>query len=103
MSQDDVKEVEADTVGRFAAALREAVHDKEIEATTGRPIRFYYDADVVLRIINGFQQFKRDLRPNRDPRNVMVRSLLACGLSGPLHVLRPHLLEIHDDLRFRAP
>ena len=94
----ELTEADPDVV-RFAAALRAAAHDKQIEAL--RPIRFYYDADVLLRIINGFQQFRRDLHPIRDPRNVMVRSLLALGLAGPLYVLRPHALEIEEDLRWR--
>lgn len=92
-------EIQADTARRFAGALRAAVRDKELEKD--HVIRFYYDADVILRMVNGFQQFKYDGNPNVNPRNLMVRSLLSLGYAGPLYVLRPHVLEVHDALHLR--
>jgi hypothetical protein len=92
-------ELRVETVRRFAYALRGAVVDKRLEEE--HDLRFYFDADVTLRIVNGASQFDEDRNPDRDPRHLMVRALLACGYAGVLYILRPHAVEIYDALRSR--
>lgn len=81
---------------RFARALRIALHDKQCEAAG--PVMFCYDADVVVRIILGFEQFQDERKPSADPRHLLVRSLLSSGYLGHVALLRPHALELHQAL-----
>ncbi len=95
-AMDRDRRISSETVWRFDNALRIALCDKRLEVT--KPITFYYDADVVLRMILGFQQFRYDIHPVRDERILLVRALLCSGYLGEVHLLRPHALEIDEVL-----
>jgi hypothetical protein len=84
-------------VREFARNLRLATFDARVErrqAAAGQPALFYYDTDVVLRIIMGFELAGSYASPAAD----LVRSLLACFMLGPMHMLRPHALELRNHL-----
>lgn len=90
---------ERETVARFSAALRLALHDKKLEQHD--KIVFYFDADVVVRMILGFQQFRYESgsRIVLDQRALLLRALLSFGYLGSVHLLRPHALELDEALR----
>ncbi|HEX3760981.1 MAG TPA: hypothetical protein VHW23_19940 [Kofleriaceae bacterium] len=84
-------------VREFARNLRLATFDARVErrqAAAGHPTLFYYDTDVVLPIIMGFEL------PASFPNAAadLVRSLLACFMLGPMYMLRPHALELRNHL-----
>lgn len=86
-----------ETVQRFADALELALWDKALEEK--EEITYYYDADVVMRMILGFQQFKYSHGAVTDARTLLVRALLSSGYLGKVHLLRPHALEVDEALR----
>ena len=93
MAEADIRE----RVRAFARNLRLALFDVQLErrqAAAQQPTLFYYDTDVVLRMIMGFE-----LPPNRRHEAAdLVRSLFACFMLGPMHMLRPHALELRNHL-----
>lgn len=78
-----------ESIQRFARALRDAVHDKKLEASTS--LVFLYDADVVIKTIQGL---------TFDGAATVARAITAPPCmpccqpdSRPVPMLRPHLLE----------
>src|SRR5215203_1328966 len=90
----------SESILRFCRALRSATFDKRLEKSNR--VVYYYDADVVIRMINGFRQFKEDRRPVSDPRVLLVRALLSSGYLGEVQLLRPHALELDEALRSKG-
>lgn len=93
LPEEDVRE----SVRKFVHNLRLATYDARLErsqAEAGQPTLFYYDTDVVLRMIKGLE-----LLPSvQDKRTELVRSLLACFMLGDMYMLRPHALELRNHL-----
>src|SRR5260221_1427969 len=87
----------------FEFALRCALYDVALEAIA--PVHHYYDADVVIHVIQGFLQFNAALEfeppeiHEHGLRQYLVQALLAVGFLGTMHVLRPHALELDETLR----
>ena len=79
-----------ESIQRFARALRDAVHDKKLEASTS--LVFLYDADVVIKTIQGLTFDGAAMVAPGDHR-AAVHALLSAGFLGPVRMLRPHLLE----------
>jgi hypothetical protein len=69
-------------------------HIERLQAEAGQPTLFYYDTDVVLPMVMGFEL----LTSARDKNAELVRALLACFLLGPMHMLRPHAFELRNRL-----
>lgn len=95
---DDIRE----RVREFARNLRLATRDARVEreqAGAGQPTVFYYDTDVVLRMIMGIELSSSVA----DERTELVRSLLACSMLGDIHMLRPHALELRNHLHQAGP
>ncbi|MBV9185878.1 MAG: hypothetical protein JO093_09645 [Acidobacteria bacterium] len=92
-------------ITRFARGLRAALYDTECERRG--PVHYYFDADVVIKVILGFLQFEdnsgeaRDVGEGRDPREYLVQALLSLGMLGKIRILRPHALEIDEKLRYK--
>jgi hypothetical protein len=83
-------------VEQFHETLALALLDRKLELAS-LPVTFYYDADVVLRMIMGFELDRPAGQPPSQAEN-LVRALLACGFLGTVEMLRPHALEFADNL-----
>jgi hypothetical protein len=91
---------ELELMRRFGDALRAAILDKKLERHAR--VVYYYDADVVIPMILGFQQFTYGTKPPRKQRRLrplFVRSLLSVGYLGTVSLLRPHAFEVDDAVR----
>ena len=81
---------------RFTKSLHQAVYDRRLEKQT--EVRYYYDADVVIWLLLGFQYL--DVYPRKQkPSFLLVRSLLSTGYLGTAYILRPHALELESVLQ----
>jgi len=89
-------------IQRFAFTLSLALNDKKIELMHNKPIIFYYDNDVVFKMMLGFEQelLPRQRKINSDER--LVRALMSYGYLGDVHLLRPHAMELNK-LLFEHP
>ncbi len=76
-------------VRQFFETLRMAVYDKHLERE-GYKLVIYVDADVAVRMVAGFED-----RGGTEQEN-LARALISCGFFGPVQLLRPHALELHD-------
>src|SRR5216684_5641702 len=86
-----------ESVTDFTETLAHAIYDRNLENTSGKKptIRYYYDADVVVRMVLGFRS-----EPKRGhPREMLTRALLSAGYLGKMHLLRPHAAELYGVLR----
>ncbi|HEX6161264.1 MAG TPA: hypothetical protein VF111_13910 [Thermoanaerobaculia bacterium] len=87
----------------FSEALNHAILDRELELQ--RPVTYYYDADVLIWLVLGFQNEPTGAATDEKIR--LVHALLAAGYLGNVHVLRPHALEFYSVIRrqpeYRAP
>jgi len=85
--------LESGRLADFTEALAHAIYDRGIEAASVRTpaIRYYYDADVMVRTICGFRSEPR----KESERQVLTRALLSAGYLGTAHLLRPHAAELH--------
>jgi hypothetical protein len=94
-------------VRRFARALRIALYDvqQETEAAgeraEGPGSRYFYDADVTMRMIVGFEHLRSTIVPPTQEQD-LVRSLLSCGYLGTMVLLPPHAWELDDAVRREA-
>ena len=77
----------------FADALALAAYDRRLELS-GRRIIYYYDNDVVLGMVLGFEDQAR-----RTDRESLIRSLLARHFLGTAFMLGPHQLELKSNIR----
>lgn len=86
--------MKAKTISELHTALRAAILDKKLERT--RTIKFYFDAEVVIRTILGFRQFTDSHRRPTDlsADNMVLRALLSSGYLGRIYLLFPHALEL---------
>jgi hypothetical protein len=88
-------------IRKFVQALHVALHDVELEQTAraGGPanpgVRFYYDADVCIRMIVGFEHHRTAHAPPTDEEEI-VRALLASRVLGSLMLVPPYVWEIDD-------
>src|SRR6266852_1023202 len=80
------------SISRFSRSLRLALHDRNCELSG--PVLFCYDTNIALKMVLGFE----DKRGNDDSRALLVCSLLSSGYLGPVTLLRPHALELHQFL-----
>jgi hypothetical protein len=78
----------------FTRALVHALYDRTVEAK--REIRYYYDADVVVGMILGI--YGR-LQHESDPNDDLIRALLSAGFLGDVYIVRPHALELLDQIK----
>jgi hypothetical protein len=83
----------------FSEALDHAIRDRQLESE--RSVRYYYDADVLIWLVLGFQNEGHVAAQHEKTR--LVHALLAAGYLGPVHVLRPHALELYSVLRRQPP
>jgi len=89
-------------VEQFVEALTLALFDCRLELE-GNPLIFYYDTDVVLNMIMGFELDHSSGRRSSTDEQRVVRALLSCNYFGPIHVLRPHAFELEEHLRRQTP
>ena len=80
----------------FSHALRAAIYDKQLEKS--RTLRYYHDADVIVKIVLGFRQYD-ETRTSSTDKQKMVRALLSSGYLGKAYLLRPHALELDQQIR----
>jgi hypothetical protein len=80
----------------FARALSSALYDTSLERE-GNRIIYYHDADVVFRLVRGFQGLRRTSSISR--KQLVVGSLLSSGYLGKVNLLRPHALELDSNIR----
>lgn len=92
MPTDDIRT----RVTRFANALAFALYDRKVEAR-GSAIIHYYDADVILDMVLGIE--RGDIYLQKDSEQALVRALLSAGFLGDMHMLRPHVFELNENLR----
>jgi len=83
-------------VTRFGRALALALFDYELERQ-GRRIRFYFDADVIFKMIMGLEAELST--PTERDADLLLRALLSCGFLGPVYMLKPHAFELGEKLR----
>ncbi len=95
-------------VRKFARALRTALYDvrEEMASASDRNtdihgIRYYYDADVTMRMIVGFEHLRSTKVTPTDEQD-LVRALLSCGYLGTMVLLPPHAWELDDAVRREA-
>lgn len=81
----------------LAWSLAAALHDKRLESE-GVAVDFYYDSDIVFRLIRGFQAVYSTFRKPRS-QELLVGSLLSAGYLGRVNLLRPHALELDSNIR----
>lgn len=85
------------SVTEFTETLAHAIYDRNLENTSDRKpvIRYYYDADVVVRMVLGFRAEPK----KRRPREILTRALLSAGYLGKVHLLQPHAAELFGVIR----
>jgi hypothetical protein len=66
-----------------------------------KTIYYYHDADVVVKMTLGILQFI-DSRYQGSETQFCVRSLLATGYLGRIRMLRPHVLELDEQIRYQS-
>lgn len=81
---------------RFANALAIALYDRELELST-HSITYYYDADVIFKMIVGLEHESFGTAEQR-----VVRALLSCGIFGDFCMVRPHAFELNEMIRRHA-
>lgn len=90
----------SDIVANFSRSLTTAIYDCELERA-GEVIHYYHDADVVVKLIFGFLLEDLNVASPRDDRSLMVRALLSSGYLGSIQLLRPHALELDEQIRLQ--
>jgi hypothetical protein len=88
--------LKAKTIGELHTALRAAIEDKFLERE--RPVRFFFDSEVIVRAIIGFRQLTESANKSTDlsEDSMVVRALLASGFLGRVFLLLPHLVEVDN-------
>jgi hypothetical protein len=90
-------------VHRFQNALRQAIHDRELEQQ-GEELHYFFDADVVLGTAIGLTSFDPNTAPDVSDLRYVVRALLSTGYLPPIRLLSSHLVEFdHAIRRLDAP
>jgi hypothetical protein len=87
-------------VAEFARSLSCALYDRYLELN-GQRIVYYHDADVVFRLVRGFQDL-RARKTSNTRKELLVGSLLSAGFFGAANLLRPHALELDAAIRMWA-
>jgi hypothetical protein len=87
-------------VVEFARALSCALYDRYLELNEQR-IVYYHDADVIFRLVRGFQELRARKTLNTR-KELLVGSLLSAGFFGAANLLRPHALELDSAIRIWA-
>jgi hypothetical protein len=85
----------------FSRALEQVLYDLGLQST-GAILKCYFDADVVVRLIFGFDHnFKDNTPPTADEE--LVRAMLFSGvLSLDINLLPPHAVELEGLLNKRS-
>jgi hypothetical protein len=91
------QEILRDKVTNFATALSLALYDRKLEIEN-IPLVVFYDTDVVLNAITGFESDSYIGRRTALPER-LVRALLSCGCLGNVYMVRPHAFELDQKLR----
>jgi hypothetical protein len=89
-----------EAINDFYVALDAAIVDKTLESN-GQRIDYYYDADLVFRLVKGFRLFKTQI-VQTSRRQLVVGSLLSAGFLSKVRMLRPHALELDANIRIWA-
>lgn len=95
-------------VEKFARALSLAIYDKLLEIT-GNPVYFFYDADVIIKLVLGFENEYVELPAGprqvafraHEPGPRIVRALMSSGYLKEFYLARPHAFELYEEIRQR--
>ena len=83
----------------FSIALRQAVHDKQLEQN-GIQLLHYVDADVAIAVVDGLLALE-DAATFHATQPLLVRSLISAGFVGNVVLTEPHAMELLSHVRTR--
>lgn len=83
-------------ISAFTEALGHAIYDRDLE-DSGRDIHYYYDSEVAIWLILGFEA--ETVQAREDIRARLVHALLWTGYLGKVRVLHPHALEVYSKIK----